>query len=190
MQIRTGERLALGVRYYRPWKGGLLMPRQRGFSLIELLIVVAIILIIAAIAIPSLQRSRMAANEASAVAALRVLNNSEVTYAMTYNSGYTDGFNKLGPPAPGQLPTFDAADLVDDQLAGLGPGGTNTTFIKGGYIFTYTPGSTTFGSISFYSIAADPQLRGGTGQRSFFTNEPLVIRANNTAPATASDSPL
>jgi prepilin-type N-terminal cleavage/methylation domain-containing protein len=166
-------------------------PSQRGFSLIELLIVVAIILIIAALAIPSLQRSRMAANESSAVASLRQLNNAEVTYAMTYNSGYTDGFNRLGPPAGGSLPDVNAADLVDPVLSGK-VNASNTTMTKSGYVFTYIPEgtSTTFGLIAAYAISADPTLRGGTGQRSFFTNEPLLIRANNSAPATVSDNPL
>ena len=70
---------------------------SRGFSLIELLIVVAIILIIAAIAIPNLLRSRIAANQASAVGSLRTLNTAEITYATTYNTGYTANLRELGP---------------------------------------------------------------------------------------------
>ena len=168
------------------------MRKQRGFSLIELLIVVAIILIIAAIAIPNLIRSRMAANEASAVSTMRSLNTAELTFNATYGSGYTDNLTRLGEPAAGSLPDSNRADIVDQVLAGMGPGGTPTTFNKSGYNFVYTPGgsNTTFGFIAAYEISADPQARGSSGQRSFYTNEPLVIRSNPTAVATASDPPL
>ena len=74
----------------------------RGFSLIELLIVVAIILIIAAIAIPNLLRSRIAANQASAVGSLRTLNTAEVTYSTTYNTGYSATLADLGPGTAGR----------------------------------------------------------------------------------------
>ena len=163
----------------------------KGFSLVELLIVVAIILIIAAIAIPNLIRSRIAANEASSVSTLRMLNNAEVTFALTFSSGYTENFTRLGPPSSGSQADVNRADLVDPVLAGLGPGGGPTTFAKSGYTFDYTPiGGSALGAVTSYQITAGPLIRGSSGQRSFFTNEPLLIRFNASASATVSDAPL
>ncbi|MGH9436755.1 MAG: prepilin-type N-terminal cleavage/methylation domain-containing protein, partial [Terriglobia bacterium] len=105
---------------------------NQGFSLIELLIVVAIILIIAAIAIPNLLRSRIAANQASAVASCRGVSSSELTYLSMYSAGYSPSLASLGPPAAGSQPTSSAADLLDGPLA---------TGNKSGYIFTYSAGS-------------------------------------------------
>ena len=154
---------------------------SRGFSLIELLIVVAIILIIAAIAIPNLLRSRIAANQASAVGSIRTLNTAEITYASTYNSGYSTSLADLAPPAAGASPTSTAAGLVDSVLAGGS---------KSGYTFTYTPGAAVGGRIETYSINAGPTTVGTTGTNFYFTDQSGVIRQNSTAAASASDSPL
>src|SRR6266704_1418497 len=94
-------------------EGDIMRNKQKGFSLIELLIVVAIILIIAAIAIPNLLRSKMAANEASAVGSLRTLNTSAVAYSTTYGN-YPPTLASLGPSA---TPSSSAADLIDSVLA-------------------------------------------------------------------------
>src|SRR5271169_5406976 len=90
---------------------------SKGFSLIELLIVVAIILIIAAIAIPNLLRSRIAANQASAVGSLRTLNTAEITYSSTYNSGFTATLTYLAPNGTSATPASTAAGLIDSILA-------------------------------------------------------------------------
>jgi len=152
--------------------------REKGFSLIELLIVVAIILIIAAIAIPNLLRSKMAANEASAVGSLRTLNTACVSYSTTYGTGYPAALANLGPGSPATAAT---ADLIDAVLAS----GT-----KSGYTFTYTAGAAAAGVIPTYTITADPVNRGTTGQRGFFTDQSGVIRANPTGTATVASLPI
>ena len=172
--------------------------KKRGFSLIELLIVVAIILIIAAIAIPNLLRSRIAANEASAVASLRTLNTAEVTYASTYDSGFTSTLGMLATPAavsgaPAQ-PSYSSADLLDPILSGQVSNSNSfagTTFTKNGYSFTYSGGSgQSYPTIATYSVEADPQARGSSGQRSFYSDQSAVVRANATAKASSSDNPI
>jgi type IV pilus assembly protein PilA len=141
------------------------MRQQRGFSLIELLIVVTIILVIAAIAIPNLLRSRIAANESSAVGSVRAINTAETTYQLTYPSiGFTCILPTLGPAVFG-VPGPFGAELIDKQLAS----GT-----KSGYQLALNncpavlPRST-------YSVEAVPVTVGSTGQRAFCSDATAVI---------------
>jgi type IV pilus assembly protein PilA len=151
--------------------------KQGGFSLIELLIVVAIILVIAAIAIPNLLVARMSANEASAVQSLRTIQSAETAYATTYPSlGFSATLAELGGPGSACAASSTQACLIDTILAS----GT-----KSGYIITWLGDGLT-PSVS-YTVNADPISRGSSGRRSFFTNYPGVIRFNDTAPASVSD---
>jgi prepilin-type N-terminal cleavage/methylation domain-containing protein len=155
---------------------------SQGFSLIELLIVVAIILIIAAIAVPNLLRSRVAANQASAVGSLHTLNSAETTYSSIFNVGFSVDMASLGPAEnAGANPTSTAAGLIDSVLAAGS---------KSGYSFIYSPGdSDSAGRIDSYSFTAIP-ISSSTGTNYYYTDESGVIRQNSTTTAAATDSPI
>jgi type IV pilus assembly protein PilA len=154
--------------------------KKRGFSLIELLIVVAIILIIAAIAIPNLLRSRIAANEASAVGSLRTLNTAEITYNITYpGNGFACSLSVLGPPSGTTSASSTNAGLIDSNLSGG---------VKSGYSFAVLSSNCApaNGINTTYDIGASPVSPGVTGQRYFCTDSSGVIQYK--AAATFTDS--
>jgi prepilin-type N-terminal cleavage/methylation domain-containing protein len=134
--------------------------RERGFSLIELLIVVAIILVITGIAIPSYIRSRIASNESSAVYSIRTINTAQVTYAATYPTvGYATALSQLASPASGSANSANAG-ILDNVL-----GCPSATCQKSGYNFTIT--NTSGNPVSAYSIWGTPIAVGTSGQRGF-----------------------
>jgi type IV pilus assembly protein PilA len=160
--------------------------RQKGFSLIELLIVVAIILIIAAFAIPNLLRSKMAANESSAVGSMRTIITAELTYATAYpNLGYSADIPSLGGAAPCAVASTATACLIDDVLASATGIGT----AKNGYFFTYAVVGVG-GLNTQYTLLATPANPGTTGQRYFFTDESGVIRYGINSVASVASSPI
>src|ERR1700761_4721530 len=149
---------------------------QRGFSLIELLIVIAIILIILSIALPQMSKSRMNAQEMAAVAEIGTINKQQIQYYSQYNQ-YATSLAQLGPPATsGGAEGPNAANLIPGSLASGATGGYNFTL-------TATP--------TGYALSAVPKAFGSTGRRTFYSDQTAVVRQNWTQePATEKSDEL
>jgi type IV pilus assembly protein PilA len=161
---------------------------QRGFSLIELLVVVAIILIIAAIAIPSLLNSRIAANEAAAAVTVRTITTASMTYSSTYGNGFPPNLATLGGPPAGPA-TCNQAVLLDEII-------TTAPNTKSGFTFAFTPvgplvtppaGCGAAGSDA-YLVTGTPVTENLTGIRSFCSDEPGTIHFDTTGTTAATQS--
>jgi type IV pilus assembly protein PilA len=171
---------------------GLVKRKQRGFSLIELLIVVAIILIIAAISIPNLLRSRMAASEASAVGSIRTMNTAAISYSSTFGNGFPPTLASIGDNGSTAI-TCANAGFVDTVLTGG---------VKSGYTFQLQHGlaanilnsassscAAGYGYSDGYMVTAVPITVGTTGQRSFCSDASGVIRFNTAGVVNPGPSP-
>ena len=147
---------------------------DEGFTLIELLLAVAIIMLIAAIAIPNLRHTQIAAHETSAVASLRTLNIVEIAYRTSYPSaGFACNLAALGPPSSSTAANSTAAGLIDAKLAGSH---------KDGYDFTVACVGSGTPAIAYLTTAA-PNSPGITGRRYFCSDSSGVIKADETSAA-------
>jgi type IV pilus assembly protein PilA len=146
------------------------MKRQMGFTLIELLIVVALIIIIAAIAIPSMTTAKINADEASAVASVRAINTAEVSYMAAFG-GYAESLANLGGAEPCAKSSATAC-LLDQSLAGG---------VKSGYNFAAVGSSPANGMSTSFVVGAAPVVFDRTGKRLFCSTDKNVIRVDLNA---------
>ena len=145
--------------------------RRKGFSLIELLIVIAIILIIITIAMPRLSRARMYTQETAAIAAIRTIHTAEVTYYSQFNK-YATTLAELGPPPTGSA-NASAADMIGNDLS---------NGLKQGYRFTVTA------TPNGYAVSAIPESFGTSGSRTFYSDQSMVVHEHyGPEPATLQD---
>ena len=157
-----------------PWAGHARPHRQRGFSLIELLIVVSIILILITIAVPKFTRAQMYTRETAAIQAIKAIHTAEVQFQSQFGR-YAASLTELGPPASG-APSPSAADLIGNDLA---------NGEKQGYKFTL---AATQGG---YTVNAVPVSYGNSGSRSFYSDQTMVVRENyGPEPATQQSKEL
>ena len=164
--------------------------RQTGFSLVELLIVVAIILILAAIAVPGLLRSKAVANETSAANSIAQVGKANATYYISFDQGYAGSLAQLGPPG-GACASFSSgcADLLDSLVSGVNP--ATPTPVKNGYRFTYyaanaTP--TTAAPNPAFAVVATPVLPGSNGTSTFCIDHTNSMLKDSAGTQTSADA--
>lgn len=186
-----------------------MMSRQRGYSLIELINVVAIILVIAAIAIPNMLRSRMAANEASAASSLRTIGTANVAYSSLFGVGYAGELAHLGPLQQGRgrgqgrgqgrgrgrgrsgctAVSSRCADMLDAVLSGVDPATANPE--KSGYRFTYYVASddaTPASPNTTYAVVATPVAPGNSGVSTYCFDHTNLIWKDASGTQTTADA--